>query len=201
MSRRKRPSLKREADSKNGDPGEHAHRLKRNSVSAAREMNLTHRYKAAKAGGLATHSHTSKKPENPARILRAKHVESAEGRENLGSLGSKEMGCLPGPRKQSSEDIKFRRSEKRPLVVVRVPSILRNNVGRAICSEPALQKVKRKTMLNNRASHREKTGTLKKKEKKSRKNKEFLKIFKSLYLQGMSIIWKNLGSQWKTHMI
>lgn len=50
-------------------------------------------------------------------------------------------------------------------MVVRVPSILRNNAGRAIGSEPALQKVKRKTMLNDRASHREKTGTLKKKEK------------------------------------
>ena len=60
MSRRKRPSLKRGADSKNKDQGEHAHRLKRNSVSAAQEMNLTQRYKAAKAGELATHSTLSR---------------------------------------------------------------------------------------------------------------------------------------------
>ena len=44
---------------------------------------------------------------------------------------------------------------------------LRNNAGRAIGSEAALQKVTRKTMLKHRASHREKTGKLKKKKKKA----------------------------------
>ena len=68
-----------------------------------------------------THSHTFKKPENPPRILRAKDVEAAKGRENLGSLNQKKWAVIWA---QENRFQKFRRSEKRPLMAVRVPSIL-----------------------------------------------------------------------------
>ena len=154
-------------------------------------MNLIHGYKTAKAWELVTHSHTFKKPENPARILRAKDVEAAKGRENLGSLNQKKWAVIWA---QENRFQKFRRSEKRPLMAVRVPSILQKQCWQGNWLWSCITKGKEKNQLKDRASHGEKTGKLKKKKKKrAERVKEFLKIFKSL--QGMSTVWKNLGGQ------
>ena len=99
----------------------------------------------------------------PSKNPESKRCGSSKRQRKSGITKIKRNGLSSGPRKTE-----FRRFEKRPLMVVRVPSILKKQCWQGNGSVAALQKVKRKTMLKDRASHREKTGKLKKKKKRQK---------------------------------
>lgn len=61
---------------------------------------------------------------------------------------------------------------------------MRRKLGKAVGSEAALQKVKRKILLKDMGLSQGETGKLKK--KVTEKSRSSLKIFKSPYLEGMS---------------